>query len=390
MRKVTCMTVFMLLLFCLCAVPAACDTEKTEETAESPALKDCPLIYNREKTGIFFQISIDEFSALGFSFGDSVDLSFSNGYTLEDIPYYNGYYVEAYQPLLLAYSSSRYVRATISYGDNLWDTAGLSEGDTGSIFLHEKGKYRADQEAGDIQYTDNREDYGSDEVFANFRNVAAGNIKKNVLYRSASPCDSSHRRAPYADTLEKAAGIQTVLNLADDKDLIDSYIAWRDFNSPYYLSLYQEGQVLPLQISMNFLAGDFQEKLAEGLTWMSQREGPYLVHCTEGKDRTGFVCILLEALCGASYSELEEDYMLTYDNYYGINRQTDPDRYNTIRRKNLDVMLNAIVSDSNVDITAADLSVCAEEYLQRIGVEEETIEIIQEKLQDRSSEAEAA
>jgi protein tyrosine/serine phosphatase len=30
----------------------------------------------------------------------------------------------------------------------------------------------------------------------------------------------------------------------------------------------------------------------------------YVVHCIEGKDRTGYVCALLEGLCGATYEEI--------------------------------------------------------------------------------------
>ena len=47
---------------------------------------------------------------------------------------------------------------------------------------------------------------------------------------------------------------------------------------------------------------------------MTGQEGPCYIHCTEGKDRTGFVCLLLEALCGANYGELRDDYMTTYAN----------------------------------------------------------------------------
>ena len=39
-------------------------------------------------------ISIDDFNKLGFEYGDSVNVSFTNGYELTDIPYYNGYYVD--------------------------------------------------------------------------------------------------------------------------------------------------------------------------------------------------------------------------------------------------------------------------------------------------------
>lgn len=382
MKKPISITLIMFLAVCTCGMPAACYAKAVEETVEITALEDCPLVYNPEKAGIVFQISIDAFNALGFSYGDSVDLSFSNGFFMEDIPYYNGYYVETGQPLLVAYPGSDYIKAALNYGDDLWTEAGLSEGDTGSIFLYEKGKYEDVQKACAIQYTDNREDYASDEVFANFRNVTAGNIKENILYRSASPCDNRYNRAPYVDDLAEAAGVQTIVNLADKRELIDGYIEEEDFDSPYFLSLYQEDRVLPLYLSINFLSEDFKNALSEGLTEMSENEGPYLVHCTEGKDRTGFVCILLEALCGASYEELEEDYMLTYDNYYGISKESDPDRYNTIRELNLDAILREIVSDENIDITDADYTECAKKYLSRIGVSEETVKIIRDKLQE--------
>lgn len=37
---------------------------------------------------------------------------------------------------------------------------------------------------------------------------------------------------------------------------------------------------------------------------MMNSQGPVYIHCTEGKERTGFVCVLLEALAGASYDEI--------------------------------------------------------------------------------------
>ena len=35
-------------------------------------------------------MTIDDFNNYGFKFGDSVDVKFSNGYELLDLPYYNG------------------------------------------------------------------------------------------------------------------------------------------------------------------------------------------------------------------------------------------------------------------------------------------------------------
>ena len=64
-----------------------------------------------------------------------------------------------------------------------------------------------------------------DIVFANFRNVRAGDIRPDLLYRSASPCDNQHNRAKYVNDLMEEAGIGFILNLADTDEKIEDYIA---------------------------------------------------------------------------------------------------------------------------------------------------------------------
>ena len=132
--------------------------------------------------------TIEEFNALGFAYGDSVDISFSNGYTLEDQPYYNGYYTESGESLLVAYPGYDYIKACINNGSDLWEVAGLAPDDSATITLNERGKYLDIQTARNIHYTDERSDYDSNEAFANFRSVKAGSIAANTPYRSASPC----------------------------------------------------------------------------------------------------------------------------------------------------------------------------------------------------------
>ena len=44
----------------------------------------------------------------------------------------------------------------------------------------------------------------------------------------------------------------------------------------------------------------------------------------ESKDRTGYVCALLEGLCGASYEEMAADYLTTYANYYQVTSENAP------------------------------------------------------------------
>lgn len=372
-----CKRIAALFLVLLCfASLFACKKKTGPAPAENavPAVRDLPVIHEPEFGGVYICITIDDFNALGFSYGDSVTVQFSNGYAMDDLPYYSGYYVNVNEPLLVAYPGYDYIKAAINYGKDVWVVAGLDESITAAVTLKERGKYLDVQEASSIQYQDERGKYPSDEVFANFRAVSVGNLKENVLYRAASPCDNQHNRAPYVDALIKEAGVNCIVDLADNEGKIQKYLASDDFNSPYFLSLYESGRVILLSMSMNFQADDFKAKIREGLVAMSQQEGPYLVHCTEGKDRTGFMCMLIEALAGASYRELVDDYMVTYDNYYQITEEGDKAKYDTILNRNLVAMIRYIVNDDSVDVAAADLSVCAKDFLLSIGMTEAEID----------------
>ena len=364
----------------LAPLEAVIYSENMKNIEETASLKDCPLDHKDKGSGVYLKISTDDFNDLGFDYGDTVDLEFSNGYVMEEIPYYSGYYSEPYTPLLIAHPGDTDIKATINYGEDLWAVAGLKEGDTVSVRIHEKGGRLEEQEANDIHYTDERSDYESDEVFANFREVTAGDIKKGRMYRSASPCDNNRGRASCTDALAAKAGINCIVDLADSDEEIRGFMAADDYDSPFFSQMYQNDAVLPLSLSINYLDKTFQKSLAAGLTSMSQEEGPYLIHCLEGKDRTGFVCMLLEALRGASYQEIVDDYMLSYDNYYGINEESDPDRYATIKEMNIDVMIKAVVSDESVDITTADLSGYAEDYMLRTGMDAQAIERLKQQL----------
>ena len=383
--------VLALLILSLCA----CQKKKEES---NPSIADYPIEHEMEYGGVYIKIAIDDFNALGFSFGESIDLTFDNGKKLEDIPYYNGYYVDAGEPLLIGYPGYEYIKATINYGQDLWDEfslkvpanveglwkkAVLEEHNTATITLHEKGKYLPIQEASDIHYFDERERYDSDAMFANFRSMNLGKLKRDVIYRSASPCDNQHNRAPYVDALIREAGVNTILDLADNEVKIEKYIARDDFASPYFLSLYDSDQVIPIALNMNHLSDDFGMKIVQGFNLMAEKEGPYLIHCTEGKDRTGFVAMLIEALAKASYKEIEADYMKTYANYYRIDKSNDKEKYQIILERNLDGMIAFMVNDAGIDFKNCDLSIYAENYLQRCGMSEEQIQALKGCLMEK-------
>ena len=362
--------------------------KKPEPQPELPKVENLRVQHETEFGGVYIKMEIDDFNKLGFVYGDSVDVVFSNGYKLEDIPYYNGYYVDAGEALLIAYPGYDYIKAAINYGEDLWERAqlqatkdektlwkdaGLQEHSTASVYLREKGKYLDIQEARDIHYSDDRKEFPSDIVFANFRNMVMGNLKPGAVYRSASPCDNQHKRAPYVDALIKEVNLNCILNLADNDVKIERYISADDFNSPYFLELYNKGNVYPIALNMNYLSDEFAQKIAQGFIDMTEKEAPYLIHCTEGKDRTGFVCMLIEALAGASYQEIADDYMVTYDNYYKINPEKEPAKYQTILEHNLDAMLQFVCGDG-VNIKTADLSGYARNYLLKAGMSEAQID----------------
>lgn len=347
------------------------------------------LIHETEFGGVYFKCTIDEFNDLGFEYGDSVNIYFDNDYKILDLPYYNGYYVDAGERLLVGYPGYDYIKLAINYGDDYYDIIGLNSNNKAKIELNSKGKYLDIQETMNIQYKDEREFYDSDFEFGNYREISVGNIKPNILYRGASPCDNKHKRASCVDGLMEESGINFIMNLADTKEKIDSYINQEDFNSPYFLSLYKKNTVLlmsqgydekvmPLAMNMNYKSSEFRSKVAQGFRQLELFDGPYYIHCQEGKDRTGFVCIVIEALLGASYQEIVDDYMYTYKNYYKITLEKDPKRYNIIKERNVDAMLEFIVGNNNYK--TIDLVSAARNYLKLGGLEDTIIDSIIEKL----------
>ena len=353
----------------------------------NPVLKKSKVIHDEKFGGVYADISIEDFNKLGFTYGDSVNVSFSTGYTLNDIPYYNGYYVDSEKPLVVSYPGYEHIKIGFNYGDDLWKTANLNSTETVTITLNQKSKYLKEQEANDIHYS-NEQGNKSDEKFGNFRNVKVGNMKENTLYRSASPVDNSINRAAVVDKLAKEAKIEYILDLSDSTELIDEHLSKDDFNSPYFKSLYESNNVKAISLTMQFKSKEFSDKLAAGLAEMAEHDGPYLIHCVEGKDRTGFVLVVLEAFCGASYDEIVEDYMKTYENYYGITKETNIDAYTIIKRRNVDAMLryiggltNRYISDMpEEDLKSVNWSNCADRYLSIIGVNSNSKAKLKEKL----------
>ena len=340
---------------------------------------------------------------LGITWGDTATVRFLNQeLTLPVVPAYS--YVNSGSPAIIlrrtdAGQPTGYVSLAINMG-NFGETYGLAvkktdadgnwywEAARGVTYpievafeLAEKEGYMAEYLLHDLIRTNNREDYSklSDEDFANFREIKTSGVRNNTLYRTSSPINPELGRNTYADAALKEAGVTVIMNLADSPEEAAAYEGFED-------SYYAGQKVIYLNLGVDFASEDFKQGLARGLKFFAENEGIYAVHCTEGKDRAGFVSALLECFAGASCEEVIEDYMKTYENYYGV--ETDSEKYDAIAESNIIKSLQAAFGVSNLE--KANLAAEAEEYIKEIGLTDAEIQQLRENLCATAEEVKAA
>ena len=289
----------------------------------------------------------------GFTLGDVISI------TVDDIvlimPYYDGYYTRNGEYLCVAYPTYPSICFTANNIGLPEELTGL-EGHTVVIKMVEKGGRLDVQTALSMSYTLDRKDYPdfTDEQFANARTSKGGRLASGVLHRSSSPFCDDINRAYYVSEYMESEKVKTVLNLADTEEKMKSYDM-----PPYSRQLWEEGNVILCPLKADPTADDFNKRLIAALKELPSRPAPYIVHCMEGKDRTGYVCALLEGLCGATYEEIVDDYLITYNNFFHLNPGNSPELCNTLvsLRLNTCLMYYAGVSDEaqlpNVDYAKA-------------------------------------
>ena len=262
-----------------------------------------------------------------------------------------------------------------------WDyNEGVEQPVKVTISMKEPGGYYDQWLIHQLKRTDAREDYPqlSDAEFANFREVQTTGMGAGRLYRSSSPVNPELKRNTYADTAMKEAGVRTVMNLADNREGMEAYPGYKE-------SYYATANVIPLNLGVDFSAQEFKQGLKAGFEYLAANEGPYLVHCNEGKDRAGFTAAILECLMGATAEEVVADYMVTYYNYYNV--EAGSDQYKAVADSNIKKSLAAAFGVEDIMAEGVDLQAEAVAYLKEdLGMAEEKITALRANLTEVSAE----
>ena len=235
--------------------------------------------------------------------------------------------------------------------------------------------------------TNKRADYSSDEVFANFYEVTGGYLKGGVLYRSFSPLNdpAKQARSQYVNQLADDAGIEYLIALSYTDATVAAAVASLD---GYCLTLCEEGKYIAPD--MRYLYFQQPEKTKAVLLSMIDNDGPYLIHCNVGRDRTGFVILLLQALCHCTADEMKECETRAFCNLYHV--ENGSKEYQTIVSCTYDRNMYLIahpdqvshifeVDWNNIDVRSVDTYSAAYNYCtDGLGLTAEQVAALQAKL----------
>jgi len=212
--------------------------------------------------------------------------------------------------------------------------------------------YTGNEKAGD-EMTKSGIIISGDAGAVNFREIHMGTIAPNTLYRSSHPIKDD-KQEPVISMLASSTRIATIINLSD----FDTEIKRKAFFAPWYNQLLKNNRVIALGMDFSQTSEYFQKKLKKGLQFIINTEGPWLIHCHAGIDRTGFVSIVLESLMGATLDEIINDYLQSFNSIYNSSI------YGEINKGDSLIVMRLLSAMGNyMPINDRNLSAIAENYL---------------------------
>lgn len=280
-----------------------------------------------------------QMAAAGFDYADLINVQIGDLH-LNNVPYVSSFNeVAILGPSYVDYNAHGDDYGFAMLNGDFHYYIGGKVGDKVTMTLAEKGGYRDTYELMKSVYPVERRANETAEQYANFRMVTTTGIASGVLYRSSNPlnCVNNPGRYSVVDSLARVVGINAEVDLADTPAKVSEYMKSEGYKSTYCPQLYADGRVIACGLNADTFSDQFKEGLGNAVRHIINNNPPYLIHCNEGKDRCGFVTMVLEALAGASVDEIQRDYMVTMINFYQI--EDGGDSYNLRQKLSIDRMV---------------------------------------------------
>lgn len=237
------------LMICAIMMCAACNAETFKPLTVTVVSED-------QFGGI--QLSINK---LDLEYGDSINLSFSGGYEERSVPYYPDFFGDKGQTVVNDYFD--YILVT-KINESFTKNTGVTAGETVTITLDERGKYKEILEAYNVDVNKTRREDQTEEAFINAREVTGGNIAPGILYRGSSPTDKSFGRTDLMAAYIADKGINCILDLSDTEEKIAEYDQIPDL----IRTMYDNGQLLALGLGIDLSDARNRGILGQGLIRM--------------------------------------------------------------------------------------------------------------------------
>ena len=183
----------------------------------------------------------------------------------------------------------------------------------------------------------------------------------------------------------EAVGIQYEVALSYSDATVTAAVEALD---GYCLTLCEEGNyVAP---AMNYLYFQQKDRTKLVLESILDEDGSYLVHCNVGRDRTGFVVLLIQSLCGCTEEEMKACEVQAFCNLYTI--ELESLEYETISYctydRNMFLIANPDKIDDmfdidweNIDVNSVDTFSASYSYCtDYLGMAQEDVDRLIDKL----------